>query len=121
MRQGLVDVKELDTFRCVIVMDRLQTGDVTQKGWSRETTKHQHRVFPLQLGGVPGLPIGIKAFQQRKSLPNSGCGLIELTDHASTGTVILVCRLRMKRKLQGYHQAGQQNGSGNGLSMFHED
>ena len=42
--QGLVDVVKIDALGCVIYFDRLQTGDVTYEGGSRETAEGQNRV-----------------------------------------------------------------------------
>jgi hypothetical protein len=44
--EGLVDVEKADALRSVISLDRLQPGDVTQKGSSGQTTQDQHRVLP---------------------------------------------------------------------------
>ena len=47
MRQGFVDVKELNAFIFVIEFDRLPTGDVTHIRGSREAAERQHRVGAL--------------------------------------------------------------------------
>jgi hypothetical protein len=61
MGQGFVDVVEIDAAIFVIVMDRLQTGDVLQERGSGQTAEHDHRVSPLELlMKRKGLALGIE-------------------------------------------------------------
>ena len=45
MREGFIDVVEANPFRSVVSFDRLQTGDVTQERWSRQTPENDYRVI----------------------------------------------------------------------------
>jgi hypothetical protein len=47
MCEGFIDVIKHHASGAVISFDRLQTGDVTQKGGSRETAECQYRVVTL--------------------------------------------------------------------------
>jgi hypothetical protein len=47
MREGFVDVEELDALVFVIEFYRLPTGDVTNIRGSREAAERQHRVGAL--------------------------------------------------------------------------
>lgn len=44
MSQRLVDVIELDALGCIVVMNRLQTGDVAEERWSRQAAEDEDRV-----------------------------------------------------------------------------
>ena len=48
MGEGFVDVVELHALRHVVFINRLQTGDVSQKRWSREAAEDENRITSLQ-------------------------------------------------------------------------
>ena len=48
MRQGFVDVEELDAFGVVVSVDRLQTGGVSKKRGSGQATKDEDRIVLLE-------------------------------------------------------------------------
>ena len=45
MSERLIDIEKLDVFALVIIVDRLQTGDVTNERWSCQAAENQHRML----------------------------------------------------------------------------
>ncbi len=48
MRQGFVDVEELDAFGVIVSVDRLQTGGVSKKRGSGQATKDEDGIVLLE-------------------------------------------------------------------------
>lgn len=61
MGECFVDVVELDALGCKISLDRLQTGDVTEKWRSGEAAEYQYGIAPLHLSKFDRFPGGVVA------------------------------------------------------------
>ena len=84
VRQGLVDVVEVHALGCVVSLNRLQTGDVTKEGGSRETAEHQYRVLPGRyLPDVHWVALVIHDIEILDHLTDVRCRRIEAIVHPS--------------------------------------
>jgi len=59
MSQRLVDEEEPHTFRSVVTIDGLQTGDTLQEGRSGQATKYQDRISALETGRFKLFALGV--------------------------------------------------------------
>jgi hypothetical protein len=73
MSQCLVDVIELDALGCIVAMNRLQTGDVTEEGRSCETAEDENGVVSLEAAQLNRLARRVVSFEVGQLLVDGRC------------------------------------------------
>ena len=77
MRERFIDVVEPNALRRVVAITRLQTGDVSKAGRSREAAKDEDRVVPVKARQIERITFFIEGHELGKRLADLGCRLAE--------------------------------------------